>query len=125
MTTWNLEGNQHHVLMCNGSSCMRKGGEEVTQAIREEITARNMDEVVHTSRTRCNGRCKGACVVIVYPEGAWYEEVDVDLARKIVGEHLENGQVVEHALSYVTTEKGMEPRNNRTVGIDKVKEPSC
>ena len=38
MTTWNLEGTQTHLLLCNGSSCLRKGGEEVTQAVRNEIS---------------------------------------------------------------------------------------
>ena len=37
MTTWNLEGTKTHLLLCNGSSCLRKGGEEVTQAVRDEI----------------------------------------------------------------------------------------
>ena len=84
MTTWNLNGTSSHVLICNGSSCMRKGGEEVTQAIRDEISNLNLDGVIHTTRTRCNGRCKDACVVIVYPEGKWYKEVTPTIGRKIV-----------------------------------------
>jgi len=43
MTTWNLTGTKHHVLICNGSSCMRKGGEEATQEIRNEIAELELD----------------------------------------------------------------------------------
>jgi hypothetical protein len=43
MATWNLIGTKHHVLICNGGSCMRKGGEEVTQAIRSEIERLGLD----------------------------------------------------------------------------------
>src|SRR5690242_21609134 len=75
VTTWNLNGTKQHVLICNGSSCMRKGGEEATQAIRNKVTELDLDETVHTTRTRCNGRCKDAPVAIVYPSGDWYKQV--------------------------------------------------
>ncbi|MGC4377072.1 (2Fe-2S) ferredoxin domain-containing protein [Fictibacillus sp. Mic-4] len=84
MTTWNLTGTEHHVLICNGSSCMRKGGEEVTQAVRDEIASLGIDSKIHTTRTRCNGRCKDACVVIVYPQGAWLNGMTPERGREMV-----------------------------------------
>ena len=84
MTTWNLEGTKTHLLLCNGSSCMRKGGEEVTQAVRDEISVLGLDQQIHTTRTRCNGRCQDACVVIAYPEGTWYRVDSPEMGRQIV-----------------------------------------
>lgn len=121
MTTWNLNGNQKHVLLCNGSSCLRKGGEEITGVIRNEITARGMDSVIHTTRTRCNGRCKDAPVVIVYPEGTWYGNLDEDSARLLVESNLEKGEKVEELITYTTTEQGLVLQNDRPLGIMKQK----
>ncbi|MDX8367326.1 MULTISPECIES: (2Fe-2S) ferredoxin domain-containing protein [Bacillaceae] len=121
MTTWNLQGTKHHVLICNGSSCMRKGGEEATVAIREEIERLGLDSTVHTTRTRCNGRCKDACVAIVYPEGTWYEKVTPELGRQIVSEHLAQGKPLTHAMSYTTTNTGMQLQGDRPLGISKEK----
>jgi (2Fe-2S) ferredoxin len=87
MTTWNLEGTKHHILICNGSSCMRKGGEEATQSIRNEIAHLNLDTLIHTTRTRCNGRCKDAPIAIVYLEGTWYKDVTAEVGSKIVQQH--------------------------------------
>lgn len=84
MTTWNLEGMQTHLLICNGSSCMRKEGELITQAIRDEIAVLELDASIHTTRTRCNGRCKDACVVIAYPQGNWYQVPTEEHARALV-----------------------------------------
>ncbi|MGM0884867.1 MAG: (2Fe-2S) ferredoxin domain-containing protein [Bacillota bacterium] len=84
MSTWNLEGTLCHLLLCNGSSCMRSQGEEVTLAIREEIKALGADSRIHTTRTRCNGRCKDACVVIAYPAGLWYRDMTPELGRELV-----------------------------------------
>lgn len=106
MTTWNLNGVKSHVLICNGSSCMRKGGEEVTQAIRDEITTLNIDTEIHTTRTRCNGRCKDACIVIMYPEGKWFKEVTPEIGRKIVRNHLQKDTSLIDSVLYEYDEEG-------------------
>ncbi|WP_226665293.1 (2Fe-2S) ferredoxin domain-containing protein [Metabacillus litoralis] len=121
MATWNLSETKHHVLICNGSSCMRKEGEEVTQAIRDEITKLDLDAKIHTTRTRCNGRCKDACVAIVYPEGTWYKALSPDLGRKIVQTHLAGGEVLEEAVIYhYEDESFVAPEKSKSIkGITK------
>ncbi|CAM3791238.1 (2Fe-2S) ferredoxin domain-containing protein [Mesobacillus zeae] len=100
MTTWNLSGVNSHILICNGSSCMRKGGEEVTEAIRREIAELNLDSRIHTTRTRCNGRCKDACIVIEYPEGTWYKEMTPELGRRLARNHIESDQGLHDSVLY-------------------------
>ncbi|MFX3623844.1 MAG: ferredoxin [Ectobacillus sp.] len=121
MTTWNLRGTRHHVFICNGSSCMRKGGEEATQAIRNEIANLDLDTMVHTTRTRCNGRCKDAPVVIVYPEGTWYKEVTPEVGSKIVQQHLARGHVLEDYIIYTYDQDGfVAPKQTECiVGVSK------
>ena len=34
MSTWDLSTVQHHVLICNGGSCLKNSGDETTLAIR-------------------------------------------------------------------------------------------
>lgn len=108
MATWNLNGTEHHVLICNGSSCMRKGGEELTQAIRDEITCMNLDNYIHTTRTRCNGRCKDAPVAIVYPDGTWYKDLTPMLGRELVQRHLVNGDFLTDQTVYTYSNGKME-----------------
>lgn len=100
VATWDLSQTRQHVLICNGGSCMRKGSEEVTVAIREAITEAGLDDYVHTTRTRCNGRCEDACVMIVYPEGIWYENVTPEDAQLLVEEHFQNGRPVESLMTH-------------------------
>ncbi|GGB53729.1 (2Fe-2S) ferredoxin domain-containing protein [Fictibacillus barbaricus] len=121
MTTWNLNGTMSHVLICNGSSCMRKGGEEVTQAIRDEIKKQEMDTLVHTTRTRCNGRCKDACIAIIYPEGTWYKVPDEEAARTIVHQHLLLGEKVKELIVYEYGETGfcLSQENGWITGVEK------
>ncbi|KIL40587.1 hypothetical protein SD70_12665 [Gordoniibacillus kamchatkensis] len=118
MTTWNLTGTRHHVFMCNGSTCMRNGAEDVTQAIRNEITANGADSIIHTTRTRCQGRCEDTCVVTVYPEGAWFKAVTPELGRRIVSEHLLQGEPLREHMSFSYSDM-LVPTGSSVVGIPK------
>ncbi|CAH8770456.1 (2Fe-2S) ferredoxin domain-containing protein [Paenibacillus dendritiformis] len=98
MATWNLEETRHHLLICNGGSCMKQQADEVTQAIRDEISALGAKKQIHTTRTRCNGRCTDACVVIAYPEGVWYKEMTPELGRELVRKQLAGERLEEHTV---------------------------
>ncbi|WP_054941431.1 (2Fe-2S) ferredoxin domain-containing protein [Paenibacillus ihuae] len=98
MTTWNLQGTVNHLLICGGSSCRKHKGEEVAEAIEDEIEKQGAGRLIHTTVTRCNGRCSDSCVVISYPEGVWYKEITPKLGKALVrrlleGERLEDNVV--------------------------------
>jgi (2Fe-2S) ferredoxin len=121
MTTWNLKGTNTHLLICNGSSCMRKGGEEVTQAVRDEISLLELDQQIHTTRTRCNGRCKDACIVIAYPEGIWYRADSPEIGRQIVRDLNESSLDDNKIYQFVNGEMMPNPDISAPVGISKNK----
>ncbi|AUS08147.1 hypothetical protein C1X05_04435 [Laceyella sacchari] len=100
MSTWDFSELQHHLLICNGGSCMKRQGEEVTQAIRAEISLLGLDRQIHTSRTRCNGRCQDACVVIAYPQGTWFRDVSPEHAPALL-ERVRTGEGFEEHISHV------------------------
>ncbi|MCK0472894.1 ferredoxin [Halalkalibacter sp. APA_J-10(15)] len=95
MATWNLEETTHHILICNGSSCNKAGAESLTSAIRREITNQDVNNIIHTSRTLCNGRCHDKCVVIEYPHGRWYKEMTDEDAYAFVQSVVENKPLIE------------------------------
>lgn len=98
---------------------MRQGGEEVTQAIRDEIAICQSDAHVHTTRTRCNGRCQDACVVIVYPEGIWYRHVTVEAGREIVRTIVEEKESQTALVSHVYREGVFVRQTEAVVGVKK------
>jgi (2Fe-2S) ferredoxin len=101
---------------------MRKEGEEITLAIRDEIKNLELDQQIHTSRTRCNGRCKDACVVIVYPEGNWYSATSTEIGRSIIKKHQVPSVDLEESLIYGFEDSEMLAANTtaRIKGVSKV-----
>ncbi|MFC3745794.1 ferredoxin [Paenibacillus sp. GCM10012306] len=96
MTTWNLQGTQCHLLICNGSSCKKHRGKEVAEAIEKEIDKQAAGSLIHTTVTGCNGRCSDACVVIAYPEGVWYRGITPKLGKVLVRKTLKGKRLIEN-----------------------------
>ncbi|KAB7704403.1 (2Fe-2S) ferredoxin domain-containing protein [Bacillus aerolatus] len=121
MATWDLSNTQHHVLICNGSSCNKAGAEELTQVIRKEIAARGLDDTIHTTRTRCNGRCQDKCVVIAYPRGEWYKDLHPEDASLFVDSLLVDKDYTGK-VSHSFNGQGFEREDGVVVGVRKDKE---
>ncbi len=119
MTTWDLAGTRHLVLLCNGDTCSGRGADDVTIALRRCLAEEGLDPLVHTARTRCMGRCDDGCTVVVQPDGIWYRGIAPELARAIVHGHLRDGQPVASHVSFVTGPAGMEQRSGMTAHKSK------
>ncbi|MCM3411800.1 (2Fe-2S) ferredoxin domain-containing protein [Metabacillus litoralis] len=121
MATWNLNNTTHHVLICNGSSCTHVGAEDLTQEIRREISERGLDDRIHTTRTRCNGRCHDKCVVINYPQGHWYKDLLPEDAPLFIDSLLDNE---DHTgkISHSYNGQGFERSPDVATGISKNRE---
>ncbi|MDR6227281.1 (2Fe-2S) ferredoxin domain-containing protein [Desmospora profundinema] len=121
MTTWDLSQTRHHILICNGGSCLKRGADEVTCAIRDEISRCGEDQRIHTTRTKCNGRCADACVVIVYPEGSWFKAVTPEIGKAIVREHLLQCTSLLSHISHVYGEERFLRQPGVPIGVTKEK----
>ncbi|MEC1071720.1 (2Fe-2S) ferredoxin domain-containing protein [Priestia megaterium] len=116
-----MSKTKHHVLICNGGSCNQVGVEELTQAIRREISNQDLDEFIHTTRTRCNGRCHDKCVVVAYPNGTWSKDLKPE-DTKIFINSLMNEQDETGKVSHLFSNEGFQRTEGIVTGISKEKE---
>ncbi len=84
-------------------------------ALRDEIKRRGLNNQIHTTRTRCNGRCQDACVVTVYPEGTWYKNLTSYDAKPFI-QSLKNNQRYSNKTSLVYEKDGFR-RVNESVEV--------
>ena len=92
-----------HLLICNSyrtngepkGVCNRKGAASLPQYLEEEIIDRGIDAMVST--TSCFKRCGRGPLMVVYPEGWWYQEIDEEKIDDIL-DALENEQPAEELL---------------------------
>ena len=85
-----------NVLVCGGTGCTSSNSEKIIEKLKEEISAKGLDQEVNVVRTGCFGLCALGPIMIVYPEGTFYSRVTEEDVTEIVEEHLLKGRVVDH-----------------------------
>jgi (2Fe-2S) ferredoxin len=98
-----MEKPQYHLLICNSfrtsgepqGVCNKKEAAQLPQYLEDEIIDRGLDAMVST--TSCLKMCEKGPVMVVYPQGWWYGEVDEGKIDDIL-DSLEEGSPVEDAL---------------------------
>jgi NADP-reducing hydrogenase subunit HndC len=66
--------------------------------MQEELVAVGLQDEVQVVQTGCFGLCALGPVVIVYPEGAFYNRITPEDCKEIVDEHLLKGRIVKRLL---------------------------
>ena len=74
------------ILVCAGGACISSGEESVRDALTRGIEEHGCAEENRVVEVGCVGLCDLGPVVIVRPEGTFYQKVTAEDARRIVEE---------------------------------------
>ncbi len=83
------------VLICGGTGCHSSNSHEVVAAMQGEVARRGLAEEVRVVPTGCRGFCSMGPVMMIYPEGILYCQVQASDAVEVVEETLVKGRTVE------------------------------
>jgi len=87
-----------HVLVCGGTGCASSNSAKIKEEFESKINEYQLDKEVQVISTGCFGLCEEGPIVVVYPEGAFYNKMTVDKVEKIVEEHIYKGRIVKEYL---------------------------
>jgi (2Fe-2S) ferredoxin len=97
-----MEPYSRHVLLCIGGFCSpNRGGRALYGMLARLLEREGLlfgPRRVKRGETPCLGVCIGGPILVVYPEGVWYDGVTPELLERIVVEHLRDGHAVEEAI---------------------------
>ncbi|WP_448532077.1 NADH-quinone oxidoreductase subunit NuoF [Pseudothermotoga sp.] len=91
------------ILICAGGACISSGETSVKEALQREIRKYGLEEVVRIVETGCMGACSLGPIMVVYPEGVFYQKLTPQAAEKVVQEHLLKGRIVQEHLYKMPT----------------------
>jgi NADH-quinone oxidoreductase subunit F/NAD(P)H dehydrogenase (quinone)/NADP-reducing hydrogenase subunit HndC len=98
------------LMLCGGTGCHSTGSIAVKEAIRNELKRLGLHEEIQVIETGCNGFCALGPVMLVHPEGIFYQKLTLDEIPKLVEEHFLKGRPYKK-LQYV------EPASKETIPI--------
>ncbi|GBC59566.1 NADH dehydrogenase [Desulfonema ishimotonii] len=90
--------NVRHLLICGGTGCHATGSIAVKDVLNQEIEKRGLGEKIKVVETGCNGFCAMGPLMVVHPDGTFYQKLKADDIPKVIEEHLINGKPVEKLL---------------------------
>ena len=91
-------GYRKQVLVCGGTGCQSSGSRKVLAALEDELKAQGIENEILVVRTGCFGLCSLGPIMIVYPEGTFYAQATPEGVRRVVKEHLKEGNVCKDLL---------------------------
>ncbi|MEW6001687.1 MAG: NADH-quinone oxidoreductase subunit NuoF [Nitrospirota bacterium] len=87
-----MERFRANVLMCSGTGCVASGTMKIKTALSEELKKRGLEKEIKIVLTGCNGYCAQGPVMVVYPDGIFYQSLIVEEVPKLVEEHFLKGR---------------------------------
>ena len=99
-----------HLLVCAGTGCVSCGAFELRRALETEIRRRRLDREVLVVATGCNGFCERGPIVLVQPDGIFYQRLKTSDVPRLVEEHLLKGRPVGTLMYVPPREREPVPR---------------
>ncbi len=90
--------NKSVITVCAGTGCVACGCAAVSAAFREALKENHLEEKVEIKTTGCHGFCERGPLVVMRPEGIFYQRVKPADAKQIVEKTIKQGKVIEKLL---------------------------
>ena len=86
------------LMICTGTACVANKSFDLVTALNEELENRNLSDEYLVVPTGCNGYCAQGPIMVVQPEGIFYEKLTRSDIPEIIEKHLLGGEPVQRLL---------------------------
>jgi len=93
------------ITVCGGTGCHAYGCLKVAQTFKDEVEQENLQELVDVRTTGCHGFCERGPIVVIQPEGIFYQRVQPEDIKEIISKTIINKKIIDRLL-YVDPKMG-------------------
>lgn len=86
------------VTICGGTGCHAYGCMKIAQAFKDMIINKNLQDQVEVRTTGCHGFCERGPIVVIQPDGIFYQRVKFNDIDEIITETVLKKNVIERLL---------------------------
>jgi NADH:ubiquinone oxidoreductase subunit F (NADH-binding)/(2Fe-2S) ferredoxin/NAD-dependent dihydropyrimidine dehydrogenase PreA subunit len=90
--------NRTVITICAGTGCLACGCESVTEAFMSELKKDRLEHELEIKTTGCHGFCERGPLVVIQPQGIFYQRVKPADVKLIMEQTIKGGRVVNKLL---------------------------
>ena len=83
-----------HLMLCTGTGCVSNKAFRIRQVLEETLVKHHLQDEITVVPTGCNGFCAQGPVMVVQPEGIFYQMLAERDVAELVEEHFLKGRPV-------------------------------
>ena len=95
MNEHNTEKYRLHLMLCAGTACVSNKSFKIKEVLEEEIRKQGLENEALVVMTGCNGFCAVGPVMVVMPDGIFYQNLTAEIIPHLVEEHFLKGRPVK------------------------------
>ncbi len=99
-----------NLMVCTGTGCVSNGAFDIIDTLNSELRKHHLEKEIQIVTTGCNGFCANGPIVVVQPEGIFYQMLTVKDIPFLVEEHFLKGRPVKKHMYIPPEEKTPVPR---------------
>ncbi|MCJ7830574.1 MAG: NAD(P)H-dependent oxidoreductase subunit E, partial [Desulfobacterales bacterium] len=84
-----------HLLICGGTGCHATGSIAFRDALKAEVAEQGLGDRVKVTETGCNGFCAMGPILVVQPEGIFYQKVSAKDVPEILDQQVGQKKTIE------------------------------
>jgi NADH-quinone oxidoreductase subunit F/NAD(P)H dehydrogenase (quinone)/NADP-reducing hydrogenase subunit HndC len=107
-----MSKNRMQLMLCGGTGCHSTGSKKFELALQKELEAKGLADEIKIIETGCNGFCAVGPVMLVQPEGVFYQKLKVEDVPLLVEEHFLKGRPVKKLFFVEQKSKEVIPNMN-------------
>ena len=91
-------GDTKHIMLCGGTGCHSTGSIALKAALLKEIKKKKLEDKIKVIESGCNGFCAVGPIIVVQPDGIFYQKVSADDAEELVDSHFIKNKPLERLM---------------------------
>ncbi|PIU29557.1 MAG: NADH-quinone oxidoreductase subunit NuoF [Candidatus Hydromicrobium americanum] len=99
-----------HLMLCAGTACVSNNSFKIKEALEKEIKKHGLQDEILVVMTGCNGFCAVGPIMVVKPDGIFYQNLTEEDIPYLVEEHFLKGRPVQKLMYFPPKEKEVIPK---------------
>ena len=84
--------NKPCITICGGTGCLAYGTQKLIDGFKAEIEKQKLTEKVDFRTTGCHGFCEKGPMIVIHPEGVFYQRIGLEDAGEILQKTFKGGK---------------------------------